>query len=103
MSHEKHEKHEKHKRVGNSVTNAPWCEDFSSSPSYQVIFTGAPANGTITQSGAWPFCDQNGNPLPSPIQFISNPQIYICPNASGQYQFIPSPCAKATTKTVTIT
>jgi|HubBroStandDraft_5_1064220.scaffolds.fasta_scaffold351632_2 hypothetical protein len=97
-------KEEKHKGPGNGVTNAGWCSDFSTSPNYQIIFN-PPGNGTITKSGnTWPFCDQNGNPLSSPIP-VGGPnaiQIYICPNASGQYPFIPSPCTKLTTKTVTV-
>ena len=99
----------KEKRAGNcspggGTTNASWDSDFDSCPNYQVVFTGAPANATITQSGPWPFCNQNGTPLrsPIPVNGVNAVQIYICPNASGSYNFIPGPSMTQTTKTVTV-
>jgi len=85
---------------------AGWCQDFSAPPGAPVVFT-PPADGTINQSGPyWPFCGQNDTTLGPPIDFSTlNQQIYIKSTATpGQIcPFVPAPCLRGETHSVTIT
>ena len=104
MSKEK-ESHEKRKQENLSPVNAPWCQDFAAAPGQQVNFTGVPGLASISQAGAvWPFCKADGTPLPTPWNFASNIQIFICTNMTpgAIVPFNANPCAIQAPKNVTI-
>jgi hypothetical protein len=89
-------------------TSKPWCDNFDATMGEEISFPTAPLGATISQSGSvFPFCDANGNTLPSPFN-VNGPTavpIYICSGLQKKsYPFTPGPpCTKETTKSVTIT
>ena len=96
---------DKKKTNGNGVAPAGWCQNFPANPGDLCQFT-PPGNASITGVPGvyWPFCGPNGTNLPSPINFQANTQVFIKSDAQdGTYQFVPAPCIKGMTHSVTIT